>query len=270
MNENKICTVCKELKPTSEFQFSNKKKNILRGECKTCSSLKDKKRREESPEIFRSRARLYYEENKDGKIKNYRDQNQERLREYSKEYVKKYYKKNSESIKKKNALYRLKNKDKVKERSQTYREKNSDKIKEWRFKNKEKLRGWYSKEYKNNKLYRFSKLVRCAIRNAFRKNGLTKEGKTFNMLSYSPECLYKHLSRYLDSPCEDCRSTIISFSGFNFHIDHIKPISLATNKKEIIKLNELENLRLICSECNLKKGNSHRRENDNDRLATQS
>ena len=37
-------------------------------------------------------------------------------------------------------------------------------------------------------------------------------------------------------------------------IDHIIPISLAQNVKEIIELNSLSNLRLICKSCNQLKG----------------
>ena len=51
--------------------------------------------------------------------------------------------------------------------------------------------------------------------------------------------------------CERCQDVIITFK--NYEIDHIIAISLAVSIDEIIQLNQLEYLRLLCSKCNQEK-----------------
>ena len=44
--KGKVCNTCNEWKPLSEYHFKNKRKNILRNQCKECKSIKDKEYKE--------------------------------------------------------------------------------------------------------------------------------------------------------------------------------------------------------------------------------
>lgn len=148
------------------------------------------------------------------------------------------------------------------ESANPYYEKNRKKIirkmNEWRNKNRERHRENNRRrkkaKRKNDPCYVLKQRVSCSIRRAFRENNVTKIESSFKMLGYEPKKLYEHLARYLEKPCKICQKKIITLE--NSHIDHIKPISLAKTKDEIIELNQLDNLQLLCADCNHKKSDS--------------
>ena len=77
------------------------------------------------------------------------------------------------------------------------------------------------------------------------------------MLGYSKEEAYAHLSQFLDKPClerSNCNGIVLTIE--NSHVDHIVPQYIANTLEEIVKINQLGNLRLICSPCNLEKHKS--------------
>jgi len=92
----KICRKCGETLPVSEFGRSSINKDGLKSYCYTCRKI-------ESAE--------YREKNQDH-IKEYRDANKEKKAEKDGEY----YKKNKEKIAKKNKKYREKNKEELAEK----------------------------------------------------------------------------------------------------------------------------------------------------------
>jgi len=63
--------------------------------------------------------------------------------------------------------------------------------------------------------------------------------------------LKNHLFKYIDNPCEDCGKIKLNLSNSN--IDHILPISSSITIEDVLLLNQLSNLRLICIECNSRK-----------------
>lgn len=97
--------------------------------------------------------------------------------------------------------------------------------------------------------------IRGAIWRALRRKELGKiGGPTFKLLGYSKEEAYLHLSSFLNKPCleqSSCNGIILNVE--NSHVDHIVPQHIANTLEEIVKINQLSNLRLICSPCNLKK-----------------
>ena len=101
---------------------------------------------------------------------------------------------------------------------------------------------------------RLSSLVQPHFKNAikYQHRPTIKE-----VLGYSSIELYEYLSKWLNKPCEDCNSVEITMK--NHHIDHIIPVSSVYGQdnveEKIIALFNLENLRLICPTCNIKKGN---------------
>ena len=119
METTKICTVCKQEKPLTEFSF-RKDTNKYRNQCKECKSLKYKK---------------YYSKNRDEiliKKREYRFDNIDKFKMKDK----KYYEENSEAIKERRREYVAKNKDKIKQ----YKKTDSYKINERLYKHKRRAK----------------------------------------------------------------------------------------------------------------------------------
>ncbi len=104
---------------------------------------------------------------------------------------------------------------------------------------------------KANPVWAFADRIRNLLRIALNRRGLSKRGKTFDLLGYTPQELWSHLSVYLGTSCEGGCGEIISLPIC--HIDHIIPLAVATTEDEIVALNALSNLRLLCAACNHKK-----------------
>lgn len=100
-------------------------------------------------------------------------------------------------------------------------------------------------------LGRFVNRVRCAVRKGFRRLGENKGGRTFDLLGYSPYELYAHLGPSLGTLCIMCLRCKLNLK--NSHIDHITLLSRAKNKVDVIYLNRLDNLRLVCGPCNMRR-----------------
>lgn len=99
--------------------------------------------------------------------------------------------------------------------------------------------------------------IAAAFHQALRRKGLaTSERGVFRKLPYTRAQLRDHLLRYLDATCEGSCGNLVTMA--TAHIDHIVPLSSARSEKDVIKLNALSNLRLLCGSCNLRK--SDRRE----------
>lgn len=90
--KEKICSSCKENKPSSEFYVDKKTKYGLRYECKDCCKNTDKKYTKK-PETIRK----------------------------NKEYLKEYYQKNKDVIKERSKLTQIRNKEKNIEKKKIYR-----------------------------------------------------------------------------------------------------------------------------------------------------
>ncbi len=170
-------------------------------------------------------------------------QNSSELRQKRKEWSRKSHKKN----KQKNREYSLncyyKNPEKSKEIA-----------KQWRAKNKDKSNEHARKSYHKRMLNPTNRIIariRLSLINALSAKNLKKNSKTFILLGYTKEDLVSHINKFINNPCTSCNQIIIQLD--NSHIDHIKPISLAIDINSIIKLNQLNNLRLICATCNRKK-----------------
>lgn len=93
--------------------------------------------------------------------------------------------------------------------------------------------------------YLHAKISTC-LRRAIREIGSVKKGKTFDILGYSPSQLTRHIERQF-------------LNGMNWEnsrlweIDHIIPISSAKNIDDVIRLNQLSNLRPLWAEENNRK-----------------
>lgn len=124
----------------------------------------------------------------------------------------------------------------------------------WRSNNLERSREIHKNSQRRRRasdLVNLSERIKLSIRRAFRSVKINKSGQTFKMLPYTKEELREHLYKFLDKPCVICKEIILTIK--NSHIDHIKPISLASTAIEIIEFSKLDNLRLLCRICNIKK-----------------
>ena len=152
--------------------------------------------------------------------------------------------------------YKLKNKEKLFELNKKYAELNKEKIanykKEYYLKNKEKIEK-YRNEWRNNKskndyLFKLTNNTRTIIKQSFRRNGYSKNSKTYQILGCTFEDFKEHLEKQFK---DDMNWDNIG----KWHLDHIYPISLAKDEEELIKLNHYTNFQPMWAIDNIKKSN---------------
>jgi hypothetical protein len=135
-----------------------------------------------------------------------------------------------------------------------YRKINPDYVKNWIIDNKENIRKT-SNQYRINKrksdlLFKFSCDVRSLIGGSFRRRGCKKPIKTEQILG----CSIKEFQNYIISKCPE-GTTLENFNMYEYHIDHIIPLSSAKTEEEIIKLCHYTNLQPLWCKDNLMKSN---------------
>jgi hypothetical protein len=223
----KSCSKCNIVKELSEF---HRRKSSSDGRKSSCS-LCDKK---------------------------YRDDNKEKLSKYFKE--RRDLKK--DELKLKSTEYYILNKEYIKSKSSEYYKNNRDtKLeyqKEYQKKNKEKRNSYFVNRRKNDPLFKLITNIRNLIYNSFYYNGYSKNSKTENLLG----CTFDEFKIYLESKFEEWmtwenRGLYNNDFNFGWDIDHIIPLSSASNKEDIIRLNHYTNLQPLCSKINrdIKKNN---------------
>ena len=227
----KICS-CKECDLTGQYQpigsFHNKRhsKDGLASQCKACVN-KHKKAYHKKPEV-KKRVAEYH--------KKWYAKNRERQREYRKQYN------SSEQGRRKRKEYQQK----------------------WKADNKENIKNYRShyrqtKQYKENrKRWRSQPHIRCmlsvseCVRQAIRKTGGQKGGKTFEALPYTPQELREHIENQFDEKMN------WDNYGDYWQIDHIIPQAAlpyrSLEDKNFQKCWALENLRPLEVTENIRKG----------------
>ena len=107
----KRCSTCKIEKSFEEFSKCKSKTDGCQSHCKVCV----KEYRNQNKEKISEQRKEHYEQNKEKILernKEYREQNREKILERNKEYSKEYYEQNKEKITKQLKEYRNQNKDK--------------------------------------------------------------------------------------------------------------------------------------------------------------
>jgi hypothetical protein len=154
---------------------------------------------------------------------------------------KEYYKSNVEKIKEYGKEYYISKIEQKKEYSRNYSKNNREKINKY-------LRTYNKERCKNDYLFKLKKNIRSLISISIRKQGFSKQSKTFEYLGCTFEDFKIHLeSKFVTGMSWDNRG--------KWHIDHIYPISLAKTKEDVIKLNHYTNFQPLWAEDNLRKGN---------------
>ena len=210
----------------------------------------------------------YREDNKE-KIKEYKKQYAKANKEKLKEYKKQYYEANKEKVKESQKIYTEANKEKIKERSKQYYIKNKEKIKirsntNYKKNKKEILkkqkisRPKYEKEnrFKINKrkrirraadpLLKMSGNLRKRTWSAFKTKGYKKTSKTQEMLGVDWEVCKAHIERQFKKG--------MKWSNYGeWHIDHIIPLASAKNERQLRKLCHYRNLQPLDATDNMSK-----------------
>lgn len=166
------------------------------------------------------------------------------------DYFKKYNENNKISGKSKE--WYQNNKHNVAERQKKYRLINKDRIK--RYNNLY----WKTHRYEHNKyirdrkkidpIFKLTTIVRSRMGAYIKKNEIRKTNKTFEFVGCTP----KELKQYLEKKFKSGMSWK-NHSLKGWHIDHIKPLSLAKNFDEVMKLCHYTNLQPLWADENIKK-----------------
>jgi hypothetical protein len=99
-------------------------------------------------------------------------------------------------------------------------------------------------------MYRLICNLRRRVRQHCRAIGLGKNFKTITALGCSAQEFKQHFEGLFQNG--------MTWDNYGiWHVDHIKPISLATNEQEVFELNHYTTLQPLWGKDNLKKGNKY-------------
>lgn len=205
----------------------NAKGFFILNNMKTCSKCKVEKEFSEFVVNKKNKDKLDYVCKKCNK--EYRLNNKTKTKDYNN----KYYFKNKEKI----VQYRIDNKEKI-----------SIINKQYKTKNKESRNKYYNNRRKTDPLFKLTCNTRDLIRKSIKGNGYTKKSKTYQILGCSYEEFKQHLeSQFTEGMTWDNQG--------KWHLDHIYPVSRATDEQHLIKLNHYTNFQPLWAEDNIKKFN---------------
>ena len=110
---------------------------------------------------------------------------------------------------------------------------------------------WAKQKRKENSVFNFSSNVRSLISHSFNRadgKGLIKNLSTEEILG----CSIEEFRKYIESKFQD-GMTLENYG--EWHLDHIKPISLAQSEEEVIKFCHYSNFQPLWAKENMSKGN---------------
>ena len=201
--------ICKETKEVIFFYKRKSSKDGLRSQCISCE-------------------------------KQYKLDNNDRIKDYGKKYKSNNYIK----IREKGQQYYSNNKERIIEYSKNYRLNN---LLELNFKRNKRRKN----KYINDILYYLQENIRASINTSFSKKNYSKSSRTFEILG----CSFEEFKIHLESKFEfwmnwDNKGLYNGELNYGWDIDHIIPLSSATTEEELTKLNHYTNLQPLCSYIN--------------------
>jgi hypothetical protein len=226
----KVCNSCNKDKSKLEFSKDKYQKDGLQVKCKLCA----KEYRLKNIDKIKLNRLINLDKNKIYQ-KQYRINNKEYLK-YSKQ---KNYNLNKDKILNTQKEYYQKNKENIKTRIRNYTKKNKEKINKYRLNKKN-----------TDPLFKLICNISNLILFSIKSKGYSKKTKTYKYLG----CTFEEFKVHLEKQFTE---------GMNWdnqgkwHLDHIKPISLAKTEKEVIELNHYTNFQPLWAEDNLRKSNKY-------------
>lgn len=180
LDGNKICRICRDDKPLSEYHLKIGTTDGHRHECKECVKVIQKKYKE--ADGFKEKDREYQK-------KRYEEKREEILQD-----KKDYHIKNKETILEKKKEYRSdpENKERIKDYLVDYRENHRDEAREYAKKYQVENRDKYY-EYRRNNPHCIA--WRSVLHSTLKRLGTFKQDHTINMLGYSALDLKCHLEK---------------------------------------------------------------------------
>ena len=232
--ETKVCRICGIEKKLEQFRKNGK---YYRSECKECENERCKQYQLKNKEQIKQ------------KQKEYRELHKEQISKYKKEHY------NKEEKRIYNAKYRKAHKEYYsnwhKEYSQKHKEELLEYNRNFRKANPEKVKKYQQNDYQKrarNPILRLKRNLRNRIKDSFRKKRYNKSKQLEQILGCNIDEFTTHLLKtYKDNYNSE-------WDGIEpVHIDHIKPLALAQNEEEVIKLCHHSNLQLLKAKDNLRK-----------------
>ena len=247
----RVCKECNVEKDLNDY-YLKKECKVKSSLCKNCYNLnyksdKEKKKiyYEKNKEMFHQKNKKWLEENRESRneyVNKWREENKDILREKRKEYEKN----NKELIGSIRKKWYEDNKDKVRERErERYKEKRNSNLEIER----EKKREYVSEKMQNDPLFKLKFNLRSLIRNSIKRKFTNKSKKTIEILG----CSFEEFKIYLESKFDANMNW--DNQGSYWHLDHIKPVSLAKDEKELYELNHYTNFQPLFWLENITKGN---------------
>jgi hypothetical protein len=209
----------------NEFGKHSQTKDKLQCRCKECRKIDKKEDYQKHKKSISHRQKKYKEDNCEKLLeysRKYYHENKEKLLKNKKEY----YKKNSEIIYEKLLIYNKNNREKVNHYKNQY--------------NKEKK--------KSSTLYKLKISMRDRLNKYFKYSSLNKNNKTFNIIGCTPNYLKEHLEIQFTHGM-----SWENHGLFGWHIDHIVPLSSAKTEEDLYKLCHYTNLQPLWAKDNLSK-----------------
>lgn len=252
----KTCNKCKEEKEYREFHKNKSNKDGYHYICKECRKIESSKYYDKNRSILIDKINNYRKHNK-GYLetnKRYKENNPEKIKHLKKKWSR------SEKCKELNRKYYQENKETIKKRVKINRENNIDyylmKDKERRdnrTKEEKRILYEYQKEWamKHREEYPHIYTWRSLLRNVLLRMGTEKDNSTLEMLGYSSLDLKLHMESLF-------REGMSWDNHGEWHIDHIKPVSLFDPETDVSIVNSLDNLQPLWAYENLSKGNKYK------------
>jgi hypothetical protein len=245
----KECTGCGEEKLVTEFYRSKEGKFGIKAACKCCCRDYCEKNKDKISEYRKS----YYEKNKDKiseRDKSYYEKNKDKINEYKKSY----YEKNKDYILKSYKSYYEKNKDKINEYKKSYYEKNKDKV-------NERTKYYQKNRQRTDPEFAILIKLRKRLNNALKY----KKASTKELLGAELDVVLNHLQKTAEENYPGTDFDINNYSGKEWHIDHIRPLSSfnLVEESEQIKACHYTNLQILTAEDNFTKGKKYKESLDN-------
>jgi hypothetical protein len=175
----------------------------------------------------------------------YRHNNQEKVKQFKSDY----YQNNKDRYRMYNKTQREKNPELFNEKQRAYARRNKDILNQ---KRREKRYDYEQSRKIKDPLYKLKCSIGKLISVSLRSRNYTKKSRTYEILGCSYEEFKLHIERqFIDGMNWENKGR------YGWHIDHIKPLCLASSEEELIQLNHYTNLQPLWWYDNLKKGKTY-------------